>query len=205
MTIRRAPSGPIIPGTPVPAGSNIGQLLQWDGSAWVEGSVGANPGELLQWNGTAWVPGPVGAVAGQPLQWDAINKQWVPGSTLIFQAIDLAGQRILNQGFAISTPAQITQAQTDDYNVGPNIDVVRQDVDANGRSITGFINLGVSSFVLFNINAGPTVDILVLHENASSAANNRVLCPNNATFSIPNNDSAILAYDFVNSRWRISN
>lgn len=53
-------------GIAIPPGDVVGQLLVWDGTAWVAQSEGTAAGQLLTWNGTTWVPG---AIISGELPW----------------------------------------------------------------------------------------------------------------------------------------
>lgn len=44
-------------GEVIPAGASIGDILFWDGSAWVANAQGEpDPTDLLQWDGAVWQP-----------------------------------------------------------------------------------------------------------------------------------------------------
>lgn len=49
-------------GGELPAGINIGDILYWDGSAWVPNNDGPAGGDTLMWDGVKWVAQPAGAV-----------------------------------------------------------------------------------------------------------------------------------------------
>ena len=104
-----SPSASITPAQIQSGGASNGQVLKWNGSAWVPGSAGgssgtvpltqleqgsATNGQIIRWNGTNWVPsndGPNslapsqltqdGASNGQYLKWNGTN--WVPASVSI--------------------------------------------------------------------------------------------------------------------------
>ena len=100
------PSASITPGQIQGGGATNGQVLKWNGSAWVPGSAGgstgtvalsqleqgtATNGQIIRWNGVSWVPsndGPTsiapsqltqdGATNGQFLKWN--GSIWAPAS-----------------------------------------------------------------------------------------------------------------------------
>ena len=61
-------------------GTDVGQLLAWDGTDWVPAAVGTAVGQLLAWNGTDWVPATAPSEAGQMLEWNGTN--WIPSSVI---------------------------------------------------------------------------------------------------------------------------
>jgi microcystin-dependent protein len=77
----------------VTPGATSGQVLGWNGSAWVPvtpatGSTlpsGSSSGQLLTWNGSSWVPQapasqlPAGASTGQVITWN--GSAWIPQNT----------------------------------------------------------------------------------------------------------------------------
>lgn len=56
MTYRVYPEGGGGGGEVIPPGTVAGQILQWNGAAWVASSEGTSTGQSLVWNGTSWVP-----------------------------------------------------------------------------------------------------------------------------------------------------
>lgn len=72
--IRSGPSGPPIDGT------QLGQIVQWDGTQWVPGSNGSAVGQLLQWNGSLWIPVGTTPSNGEVPVWNSGTSQWEPGS-----------------------------------------------------------------------------------------------------------------------------
>ncbi len=63
----------------LPVGTELGQILMWDGSAFILVAGGANTSEVLFWDGTQWTPGgnlvPAGTTNGQLSMWD--GTKWV--------------------------------------------------------------------------------------------------------------------------------
>lgn len=107
------------------------------------------------------------------------------------------------------TPAQLT-ANVDDYAPVDATDafltfarthLIRLDSDA-ARSISGFdvALAGVRRKTLVNVGSFP-VDLL--HDDAGSVAENRILIPGGATLSLAaTNDIVQVVYDEVSERWR---
>jgi len=81
-----SPGGGGGPGGVLPLGIDIGDILFWDGSAWVANAVPPAPGNTLVWNGTKWIPIalpggvlPPGVELGDILVWDGVSA-WVPNA-----------------------------------------------------------------------------------------------------------------------------
>lgn len=67
--------------------------------------------------------------------------------------------------------------------------------------ITGFSG-GASGMRRLVTNVG-SYNITIMHQSSSSSAENRVLCPGNASFVLNANDSCEMIYDGTSSRWRV--
>lgn len=67
--------------------------------------------------------------------------------------------------------------------------------------ITGFSG-GVSGLRRLVTNVG-SYNITIMHQSSSSSAENRVLCPGNASFVLNANDSCEMIYDGDSGRWRV--
>ena len=65
---------------PLLDGTDVGQLLAWDGTAWSPAAVGTAVGQLLAWNGTDWVPATAPSEVGQMLEWSGTD--WIPSSVI---------------------------------------------------------------------------------------------------------------------------
>lgn len=98
-----------------------------------------------------------------------------------------------------ATPAQIT-ADKNDYDP-QDVSVLRLSSDA-ARSVTG-ISSGSNGRLLTVVNAG-SYAITLKHQSASSAASNRVICPEASDLKLKSNQSATLWYDAVTCRWRVT-
>ena len=101
------------------------------------------------------------------------------------------------------TPPSLT-VNVDDYEpsgFGAGV-LIRQDVDANNRSISGFpqpVFPDRGAFPIQNIN-NASLDIRLLH-NQDSLPENRILLRDNGQRSIKPNDTAWLGYDWDKFRW----
>ena len=82
-------------------------------------------------------------------------------------------------------------------------DMIRVDVDANNRAITGITAPGAGInrvLAVKNINTASS-DLRFSHNNAGSLAANRFLCRDNNNKSIKPNETALWFYDHIQSRW----
>ncbi len=92
-------------GTELPDGTEAGQALVWDGSAWVAGATvlpelpdGTTSGYLLTWNGTEWVAAappaalPDGTLVNQTIFWD--GDSWEPGIVPAKRSIYTEGSKL---------------------------------------------------------------------------------------------------------------
>lgn len=97
-----------------------------------------------------------------------------------------------------TTVAQFT-ADQNNFNV-PEATFVRLSTDAT-RTITGISNTADGrQLILTNIGS---FDLILAHENAGSSAANRINVPNDADLTLGPDDSALLIYDSITTRWRI--
>lgn len=99
---------------------------------------------------------------------------------------------------SVITPATITGDQND-YNPGVG-EIVRLSSDA-ARSITGFVS-GASGGRRIWVNVG-AFNITLKHQDAASAAANRLLCQGGADIVLPANFAAAAWYDSTTQRWRV--
>lgn len=81
-----SPGGGGGPGGVLPLGIDIGDILFWNGTAWVANALAPGVGNTLVWNGTTWVPIalpggvlPPGVEQGDILVWDGVGA-WVPNA-----------------------------------------------------------------------------------------------------------------------------
>lgn len=79
--------------------------------------------------------------------------------------------------------------------------------DLGARTITGFdIGATVASRVndtIWITNVGTVDNIILAHQNAGSAAANRIISPTGADYTLNPDESAFLWYDDTTARWRI--
>lgn len=102
------------------------------------------------------------------------------------------------------TPPILT-GNVDDYNpAGFEAGVlIRQDVDANNREITGWPAPPLGQLWMFavtNINTG-SLDIRFAHNDNGSVAANRILLRDNNQKSLKPNDTGWFYYDHTKTRW----
>lgn len=104
----------------------------------------------------------------------------------------------LKWGPIIVSPAQITGNQND---YAPGVaNILRLTSDAS-RNITGMV-AQASGLVCLLFNVG-TQDIVLQHQNASSAEANRFICPGAADLTLSGDEAALLVYDGTTARWRM--
>lgn len=112
-------------------------------------------------------------------------------------------QRTLNDATdQIPTP-QITYEQItanqNDYRLLAG-EFHRLSTDAS-RTLTGLANVAPGRPVTITNVGG--FDLVLAHQNAGSAAPNRIISPTAANYTLGPNESAILRYDGSSQRWRI--
>ncbi len=105
----------------------------------------------------------------------------------------------------IITPPTLT-GNVNDYNPTgfATSNMIRQDIDANNREITGFVapSAGVDRIIyICNINAG-TDDIKFTDNDAGSVAANRILLRDSGDKALKSNETAAFWYDHTSLRWR---
>jgi len=83
-------------------------------------------------------------------------------------------------------------------------DLIRVDVNANNRQITGIIApaVGVNRILGVNNTNGASFDIRFMHNNGSSLAQNRFLLRDNGNKAIKPNETAWFWYDHSVQRWK---
>ena len=105
----------------------------------------------------------------------------------------------------IITPSTLT-ATADNYAPSgfSTCNMIRQDINANNREITGFVAppAGVNRIIkICNIDSG-SFDLRFTHNDSGSLAANRILCRDNNQKSIKPNETAEYWYDHLSLRWR---
>jgi len=85
--------------------------------------------------------------------------------------------------------------------------MIRQDVNANNRQITGFIAppLGVNRIIYINNINTSSDDIRFLNNSILSNAQNRILLRDNGSRSLRPNQTAVFWYDHTSQRWKTLN
>lgn len=91
---------------------------------------------------------------------------------------------------------QIT-ADQNNFPLEPGV-LQRLSTDAS-RTITGFANADAGIKVIMNVGAQ---NIVLANDSASSTLQNRILCHTGANITLNENESALLIYDFVTTKWR---
>jgi len=157
------------------------------------------PQNLWAYNSGAWADTGIG-FEGDMLKatYDPTNKQ----VDVYDKANEIGVEQITG---TIITPPTLT-ATADDYNPTgfATTNMIRQDIDANQRQITGFPApaAGVNRVIrINNINTGG-FDLRLMHNNAGSLAANRILLRDDNDKDIKPNETGALWYDHTSLRWR---
>lgn len=143
-----------------------------------------------------------GLAGGQTIKGDTAASGW-----LRLQSTSHAtrGQVEVSDGFSLAqseTPTTLTGVEQNNYNIGVGTAVVRLNasadtvIDSIANPTTGKI------LVLHNIS---NFTITLLHQNLTSIAVNRIICPGVAgyNYTLNPNEAVMLRYDGVNARWRV--
>jgi hypothetical protein len=100
---------------------------------------------------------------------------------------------------SIESPAAWA-ANVNDLAIGAGTRILRVSGTA-ARDFTGMVPAGGGRRILV-CNVG-SFDIVIKHQNASSTAANRFICPGNIDFTLNQSDSVEVWYDTTSSRWRV--
>lgn len=103
-------------------------------------------------------------------------------------------------GLRVVSPAALPAGGTNDY-ADATGSFARLAADVLGSTITGFAG-GVDGRILIVVNIGPGI-LTITHQDVLSAAANRVLVSDGASFAMGVNDMAQLIYDATSERWRV--
>lgn len=98
-----------------------------------------------------------------------------------------------------TTVAQFT-ADQNNFAI-PEATFMRMSTDAS-RTLTGMANI-VDGRQLIITNVG-SFNLVLAHENAGSSATNRIDIPTNSDLTLTPDDSALLIYDSITGRWRVT-
>lgn len=111
----------------------------------------------------------------------------------------------------IISPSTLAAGETNDYAPTGHgqAAIMRIDPDSGGTSalsgiVPGTIGSNVDGRMLVIMNVSTTAALTLEHQDTSSSANNRIICPNNANLVIPPGGTRILFYDDITRRWRVS-
>jgi hypothetical protein len=123
------------------------------------------------------------------------------GGQVTLASSGFAGAIVMN---AELTPAQLTANQN---NYAPTnfatAFLIRQGVDATGRTITGLAGGAAGRIVVIsNIETGGTNIITITNEDGASTAANRFTLPSAVSVLIGPGESIMFLYDGTSSRWR---
>jgi len=106
---------------------------------------------------------------------------------------------------SIITPPILT-ATANNYNPTgfATANMIRQDIDSNNRSISGFVApaVGVNRIIYINNINGTGNDLRFLNNSVLSLPENRILLRDNANKTIKDNETAAFWYDHTSQRWR---
>lgn len=84
-------------GEVIPAGTVGGQLLVWDGAAWIAQSEGTVAGQVLTWDGTTWIPDTITPTSIDP---GAVNTVLWTGAG---PAVSWTGSPIISGSLSVGT------------------------------------------------------------------------------------------------------
>jgi hypothetical protein len=106
---------------------------------------------------------------------------------------------------SIITPPILT-ATANNYNPPgfATANMIRQDINSNNRSISGFVAppLGVNRIIYINNINGTGDDLRFLNNSVLSLPENRILLRDNNNKSLKDNETAAFWYDHISQRWR---
>ena len=119
-----------------------------------------------------------------------------------FNRADLSGVEQITG--PIITPPTLT-GNVDDYNPTgfSTCNLIRQEIDANNREISGFLApaVGVNRIIYITNISGAGDDLKFMHNNAGSLPANRILLRDNGDRTIRPNETAAFYYDHLQSRF----
>jgi hypothetical protein len=109
----------------------------------------------------------------------------------------------LSETAAVYTIEETIAAQADDYEPSnwATLDMLRVQLTGS-QTITGFVALSAHNYKSI-VNADASDTLTLAHESASSTAGNRIITPTGTNLAIPPGHVVELAYDSVESRWRV--
>lgn len=146
-------------------------------------------------------------IIGKLWAWVRTTNLYVSGNlTDGTNTVTIAGlsNTVDNEFTNIITPATLT-ATADNYEPTGWDDshLVRQDINANNRQISGLKAPSPAKYTIKRINnLSGANDLRFLHEDGGSDAENRILLRDGANKSIKPNETAEFYYDVIQSRWK---
>lgn len=146
------------PSEPIPAGTVAGQLLVWNGGAWVAQSEGTLAGQVLTWNGVTWVPDTIAAASIDP---GAVNTVLWTGAG---PAVSWTGDPWVSSSLAIGAiPASAGALRL------PNASFIRGRNAVNTLDID-IVQLNGSNNLLFGNDVTSVVDVRALTNTRTFSA-----------------------------------
>lgn len=127
--------------------------------------------------------------------------------TALTHALRVTGRSTFRgaMNFEPTTPTALA-ADANDYQgqgIGNSMrQVVRVEASGADRTITGLDRQQINDTV-YVVNIGATFNIVLAHQNASSAAENRIISPTGANLTLGPDEYAFLWHDDTTNRWRI--
>jgi len=120
-------------------------------------------------------------------------------SAQTISATTLTGQHFLRK------ENTLINSQQDDFTPSdPTVDILRFTIVGGDQSLTGVLApspVFIKEYTLWN--ADVSASLLIQHNNTSSAAANRIMCPDDSQYNLKRNSSTHIQYDDTSSRWRI--
>lgn len=162
---------------------------------------------LNNWDGTANdFTGPGAALVTRIS--DKVNGIFVTSiSDLLTTSTAALGSTTLAAAFGITsalTPTALSGAVNDYNPTGFSATtVIRIDPNGAARNITGFVATSGAVHRLCNISVVGAENLVLKHQDAGSAAGNRIIGPNLADHTIRPGGSADIWYDVTTARWRV--
>lgn len=108
----------------------------------------------------------------------------------------------LNVGTALVVSVNLIALTADVHDVSLNGSIQQRVTADSVWTISGFV-AGVDGQMIYVVNADDSANMGLRHQDANSAAANRMILPGGVSFTININEGVWLVYDGVISRWRL--